>query len=113
MEILSAIVGLIGGALNYLGVDRQASAAERIARERTEVARAWYDALVEGWLSQERINEIRAWFGRDVAWEEGDVQRARIFYNYQALASTRGTIVALAGAGLLAFALYLAAKEEA
>jgi len=101
VEILSAIVGLFGGALNYLGVDRQASAAERIARERTEAARAWYDALVEGWLSQERINEIRAWFGRDVAWEEGDVQRARIL------------IVALAGAGLLALALYLAAKEEA
>lgn len=113
MEILSAITGVIGGALNYFSVDRQASAAERIAHERAETARSWFDALVKGWLSQERIHEIQAWFGRDVAWEEGDVQRTRIFYNYQALAAARGMVISLAGAALLGLALYLAAKEEA
>ena len=113
MDLLSALVGLFGGALNYFGVDRQASAAEAIARERGATARAWYDTLARLGLSQERINEIRSWFARDVAWEEGDVQRTRIFYNYQALVSARGAVIALAGAGLLAFALYLAAKEEA
>ena len=113
MDLVSAIAGLLGGALSYFGVDRQASAAEAIARERGATARAWYDALVEGWLSQERINEIRSWFARDVAWEEGDVQRARLFFNFQAFASAQRTVIALAGAGLLALALYLAAKEEA
>ncbi len=113
MEILSAIVGLVGGALSYLGVDRQASAAERIARERGATARAWYDTLARLGLSQERINEIRSWFARDVAWEEADVQRARIFFNHQAFVSAQGTLIAITGAGLLALALYLAAKEEA
>ena len=113
MEVVSAIFGALGGVFNFLGVDRQAAAAEAIARERGATARAFYDALAQLGLSQERIAEIRAMFGRDVAWTEGDVQRTRIFYNYQALASARGMAVALAGAGLLAFALYLAAKEEA
>lgn len=112
MEPISAVLGLLGGVFNYLGVDRQASAAEAIARERSATARAWYDTLTQGWLSQERVNEIRAWFGRDVAWTEGDVQRTRIFYNYQALATARGTLIALAGASLIGFALYLATKEE-
>jgi len=113
MDLVSAVVGTIGGLVQYFGADRQARAAETIVRERETTARAWYDTLVEGWLSQERIQEIQNWFARDVAWEEGDVQRTRIFYNYQALVSARGVVIALAGAGLLGLALYLAAKEEA
>jgi len=113
VELVSAVIGAIGGLFQYAGVDRQARAAETIAREREATARAWYDTLVEGWLSQERIQEIQSWFARDVAWEEGDVQRTRIFYNYQALVSARGVVIALAGAGLVGLALYLAAKEEA
>ena len=113
MEVVSAILGALGGVFNFLGADRQASAAENIAKTRQQIAQDWFDTLTQGWLSQERIAEIGAYFGRDVAQEEGDVQRTRIFYNYQSLATARGMIVALAGAGLLGLTVYLAAKEEA
>ena len=113
MDLLSALVGLFGGALNYFGVDRQASAAEAIARERGATARAFYDLLADLGMSKERIEEIRAMFAQSVAQEEATVQRTRIFYNYQALAAARGMVIALAGAGILGVALYLAAKEGA
>jgi len=112
MEIVSAVVSLIGGALQLFGINRQASAAETIAFEREKTARAWFDTIAEGWKSQERIAEIRAWFGRDVAWEEGDVQRTRIFYNYQALTNMKQALIAAAGVSLLGIAVYLGLKEE-
>lgn len=113
MELVSAILGALGGVFNFLGVDRQASAAEAIARERGATARAFYDALARLGLSQERIAEIKARFGSQVAWDEARVQRARLLYNYMAFAAAQKGLVVVAGAGLLAFALYLAAKEEA
>jgi len=116
MDLVSAILGLVGGAVSgafsYFGIDRQARAAETISREREATARAWYETLAEGCLSQERMNEIRAWFGRDVAWEEGDVQRSRLFYNFQAFDRAQKTAIVLAGAGLVGFALYLATRED-
>jgi len=99
VEIVSAIVGLASGLFGFLGADRKASAAENIARERKQAQLAWFDALTQGWRDWANIAEIKALTGRDVANEEADVQRTRIFYNYQALAATQGTLVAAVGRG--------------
>ena len=113
MEIVSAIVGLASGLFGFLGADRKASAAENIARERAATAQAYYDLLARLGLSQQQIAEIKARYGSQVAWDEAGVQRARLLYNYLAFAAAQRGLVVMAGAGLLAVALYFAAKEDA
>ncbi len=115
MEPLTALLDLggsiVSGIANYFAADRQASAIERVSENQLKGQLGWYDTLKSWFASQERQAETEAWFGRDVAWSEADVQRARIYYNFQAATALRGAIVAVAGAGLVALAIYAAGKE--
>ncbi len=115
MEPLTALVDLggsiVSGIASYFAADRQASAIEHASDNQLKGQLGWYDTLKSWFASQERQSETEAWFGRDVAWSNADVQRTRIFYNFQAATALRGAIVAVAGAGLIALAVFAAGKE--
>jgi hypothetical protein len=108
--VLGFLGNAVGGVAGYFTADRQASAAENVADAQRDAKLAWFKALVKGWDTQAHIDEMKAWFGRDVAWIEGDTQRTRIFYNYRALAAMRGVVISLAGVALLGLAVYLSEK---
>ena len=46
------------------------------------------------------------------SWNNADVQRDRVFYNYQSAVALRGALVAVAGTALLGLAVYAALKES-
>jgi len=116
MEPVSAVLGflgsVVGGVTSYLGIDRQAAAIEHQADVERDIQLGGFDAWVQGMFSQERSLLAGYHYQRDSNWIWGDVQRDRIFYNYMAANSLRGSVVAVAGVGLLALATYLALKGD-
>ena len=116
MELAVAIIGLlgsvVGGAGNYLGIGRQASAIEYQSDVARDIQLGGFNAWVEGMLARERALIAGLHYQRDIDWIQGDIQRDRIFYNYMAANALRSSLVTVAGAALLAMVAYLVAKED-
>jgi len=116
VEPISAVLGflssVVGGVTNYFGINRQAAAFEYRADAERDIKLGGFDAWVQSILSQERALIASYHYQRDLGWVWSDVQRDRIFYNYEAANALRGSLVAVAGTGLLAIAAYLAVGES-
>jgi len=116
MEPVTALIGLVGNALggffNYLGVDRQASVADHQISANLQAQQSYFDAWLQGALAQERTARAGYEYGAEVSWNNADVQRDRVFYNYQSAVALRGAFVAVAGTALLGLAVYVALKES-
>ncbi|WP_457638433.1 hypothetical protein [Oceanithermus sp.] len=115
MEPLTAILSFagsaVGGLFNFLGADRQARVAETQISADLQAKQSYFEAWLDSVLAQERA--ARAAYRRDTAlgWISGDVAETRAYYSYQTANTLRGSVVAVAGVGLLALATYLAMKE--
>ena len=109
---LSFAGNALGGLFGFLSADRQASVVETGIEAQRDIRLRAFDSWLESMFSRERLLESGQHYGRDIAWTNADVQRDRIFYNYQAVEALRGSFVAAAGVGLLALATYLALRDE-
>ena len=116
MEPVTALIGLasnaIGGIFSFLSVDRQASVADHQISADLKAKQSYFDAWLQSVLSQERTALAGYRYGADINWNDDQVQRDRVFYNYQSAVALRGALVAVAGTALLGLAVYAALKES-
>ncbi len=116
MDPLTAILqfagGAVGGLFKFLGADRQARVAETQITADLQAKQSYFEAWLQSVLAQERA--ARGAYRRDTAlgWIGGDVDKTRAYYGYQTANALRGSVVAVAGVGLLALATYLAMRGE-
>jgi len=116
VEPVTALIGLasnaIGGIFSFLSVDRQASVADHQISADLKAKQSYFDAWLQSVLSQERTALAGYEYGAELSWNNADVQRDRVFYNYQSAVALRGAFVAVAGAALLGLAVYAALRES-
>jgi len=110
--ILQFAGGAVGGLFQFLGADRQARVAETQISADLQAKQSYFEAWLQSVLAQERA--ARGAYRRDTAlgWISGDVDKTRAYYGYQTANALRGSVVAVAGVGLLALATYLAMRGE-
>ncbi len=111
MEFLAFLGSLVGGVLNWMGVDRRATAMEEVARSRERQTRSLVDGAVATWAEWRRAIEAQAAATQDAAFWHEHTQRTRIYYNAQAFRAAQGLVLIGLGGGLLALALYLGVKK--
>ncbi len=115
--LLGALIGLggdiVGGVTGFFTADRQARAIEHGQDVQRDIARYGYDALTTWYNQLGDIAGLNALLGQTQAREQGDAARARYYFGYKTAEALRGTLIAVAGAGLVAVAIYAAMKGEA
>jgi hypothetical protein len=112
MEAVLGFLGnLVGGVLQWMGVDRQARAAEEVARSQERQTRSLVDAAIATWAEWRRAQEAAASAARDATYWQQGTQRTRIYYNYQAARTGQAVLLLAAGAGLLGLALWRMSHE--
>ena len=117
MDPLLALVSLggdiVGGLSSFFTADRQARAIEHGQYVQRDIARYGYDALITWYYQLGDIAGLNALLGQTQAREQGDATRAKYYFGYKTAEAMRGTLIAVAGAGLVAVAIYAAMRGEA
>ncbi|MFD3005450.1 hypothetical protein [Thermus tengchongensis] len=108
--VLGFLGSVVGGVFSFLGVSRQAEAAEEIARSRERSVRNLVDAVIVQWHELGRMAEAQQGAARDAVYWQQATQRTRIYYNFKAVQSAQGIALLAAGAGLVAVGIYLGVK---
>lgn len=112
MEPVLAFLGnLVGPLFGWMAADRQAEAAEEVAKSQERATRSLVDAAIVQWHELGRMWEAQMGASRDATYWQEATQRTRVYYNFKALQASQGLLLLGAGVGLAGLAVWLGARE--
>lgn len=112
MEPVTAILGFVGGLLNW---DSNRQRID-VARQSLEVERQKIESDLRLGIAtleaQQRLAQIKAQLEQLKAMEQGMTDQTRSFYVFAKWRALSGALVAVAGVALIAGAIYLSEKPS-
>jgi hypothetical protein len=113
--ILGFVGNLVGGVLKLVGINNEASAAEKLAqikaRSQEQQTKNLLDAYIVKWNDWLKAQEALYSAEKNINYWQQDTQRTRIYYNFESVRAVQGALLLTAGVGLLGLAVWRMSNE--